>query len=75
MFQKAAGFLDGSLRFSLDRYFELSLEATNLLNTRTVYQQEVFGDSPQTPGARPVYVDSAWTRVDRRYQFGIRGKF
>jgi TonB-dependent receptor len=75
VFQKAAGFLDGSIRLSIDRYVELSLDATNILNTRTVYQQEIFGDSPLTPGVKPVYMDSAWTRVDRRFQFGIRAKF
>jgi TonB-dependent receptor len=75
VFQKAAGFLDASVRFSLTRFLELSVDGTNLLGTRTVYQQEVFGDSPLTPGAKPVYMDSAWTRVDRRFQFGARVKF
>jgi TonB-dependent receptor len=75
VFQKAAGFLDASLRFSVTRFLELSVDGTNLLGTRTVYQQEIFGDSPLTPGAKPVYMDSAWTRVDRRFQFGIRAKF
>jgi TonB-dependent receptor len=75
VFQKAAGFLDASIRFSLTRFLELSLDGSNLLGTRTVYQQEVFGDSPLTPGAKPVYMDSAWTRVDRRFQFGARVKF
>jgi len=75
VFQKSAGFLDGSIRFSVNKYVELSIEGTNLLNTKTVYQQEIFGDSPQTPGVTPVYMDSAWSRVDRRFQFGIRAKF
>jgi TonB-dependent receptor len=75
VFQKAAGFLDGSIRYSLTRYLELSLEGTNLLGTTTVYQQEIFGDSPQSPGARPVYMDSAWSRVDRSFQAGVRFKF
>jgi TonB-dependent receptor len=75
VFQKSAGFLDGSIRVSLNKYIELSVEGTNLLNTTSVYQQEVFGDSPQTPGAKPVYMDSAWNRVDRRFQFGVRAKF
>lgn len=75
VFQKAAGFLDGSIRFSLNRFIELSVEGSNLLNTRTVYQQQIFGDSPQTPNANAVYRDSAWSRTDRRFQFGIRGKF
>ena len=75
VFQKAAGFLDGSIRYSIGEHVELSLAGTNLLNTTTKYQQEVFGDSPATPGAKPVYIDSGWSRVDRRYQLGIRAKF
>jgi TonB-dependent receptor len=75
VFQKAAGFLDASIRFSVTRFLELSIDGTNLLGTRTVYQQEIFGDSPLTPGAKPVYMDSAWSGVDRRFQFGIRAKF
>lgn len=75
VFQKAAGYLDGSLRLSLNRFFEVSLDASNLLNTTSVYQQQIFGDSPATPNARPVYMDSAWSRVDRRFQFGLRAKF
>ncbi|QAY80024.1 TonB-dependent receptor [Sphingosinicella sp. BN140058] len=75
VFQKAAGYLDGSLRFSINRFLELSVEASNLLNTKSVYQQQIFGDSPATPGATPVYRDSAWSRVDRRFQFGVRAKF
>jgi hypothetical protein len=75
VFQKASGFLDGSLRLSVNRFLELSVDASNLLNTTSVYQQQIFGDSPQTPGARPVYLDSAWSRVDRRFQFGVRAKF
>jgi hypothetical protein len=53
----------------------LSLDATNLLDTRTVYQQEIFGDSTATPGAAPVFRDSGWSRVERRFQFGVRAKF
>ena len=75
VFQKAAGFLDGSIRFSLNRYLEISVEGSNLLGTTSVFQQQIFGDSPQTPNARPVYLDSGWNRVDRRYQFGVRAKF
>jgi TonB-dependent receptor len=75
VFQKAAGFLDGSVRYSIDSHVELSFDATNLLDTRTVYEQQIFGDSTATPGAKPVYMDSGWSRVDRRYQLGVRVKF
>lgn len=75
VFQKAAGFLDGSIRFSLNDNIELSVEASNLLDTTLVYQQQIFGDSPATPGAEPVYIDSNWSKTDRRFQFGARFKF
>ena len=75
VFQKAAGFLDGSIRYSIGSHIELSLDVTNLLNTKLEYQQQIFGDSPATPGAAPVYRDSGWSVVDRRYQFGVRAKF
>jgi TonB-dependent receptor len=75
VFQKAAGYLDGSIRYSVAKFLELSIEGINILGTTTKYQQEIFGDSPQTPGAKPVYVDSAWSRVDRSVQAGVRFKF
>ncbi|WP_404333590.1 TonB-dependent receptor [Sphingomonas sp. MMS12-HWE2-04] len=75
VYQKASGFLDGSLRLSITPAFELSFDATNLLNTTSIYQQQIFGDSPATPGAAPVYRNSAWSRVDRRFQGGVRIKF
>jgi TonB-dependent receptor len=75
VFQKASGYLDGSVRYSVGEHVELSLDVANILDTTTVYQQEVFGDSSATPGAKPVYMDSAWTRVGRRYQLGVRAKF
>lgn len=75
VFQKAAGFLDASLRYSINSNLELSLDATNLLDTTSRYEQQIFGDSPQTPNATPVFRDSAWSRVDRRYQIGLRAKF
>jgi hypothetical protein len=46
-----------------------------LLDTKLIYQQQIFGDSSATPGAAPVYRDSGWSVVDRRYQLGIRTKF
>lgn len=75
VFQKAAGFMDGSVRFSINKYVELSVEGQNLLNTKTVYQQQVFGDSPTSPGAKPVFIDSNWGVADRRFAFGARLKF
>jgi TonB-dependent receptor len=75
VFQKAAGFLDGSIRYSIDSHLELSFDVVNILDTRIQYQQEVFGDSSATPGAKPVYMDSGWSAVDRRYQIGVRAKF
>src|ERR1700733_13344074 len=62
VFQKAAGFLDGSLRYSIGSHIETSFDVTNILDTKTQYQQQIFGDSSATPGAKPVYMDSGWSR-------------
>ena len=75
MWQKASGFLDGSIRLQVGDNIELSLEGSNLLNTTTVNQQQLFGDSALTPGAAPVRRDSAWIRSDRRFQLGVRLKY
>jgi TonB-dependent receptor len=75
VFQKAAGFLDGSVRVSVGSHVELSLDVANILDTKTVYQQQIFGDSPATPGAAAVFRDSGWSLMDRRYQAGVRAKF
>jgi TonB-dependent receptor len=75
VFQKAAGFLDGSLRYSIGSHIETSFDVTNILDTKTQYEQQIFGDSSATPGAKPVYMDSGWSRVDRRFQLGVRVKY
>ncbi len=75
MWQKSSGYLDGSIRYQIGDNIEVSLDASNLLNTTTVNQQQVFGDSAATPGAKPVLIDSAWIRSDRRYQLGFRFKY
>jgi TonB-dependent receptor len=75
MWQKSNGYLDGSIRYQLNGNIEVALDGSNLLNTTAVFQQQVFGDSAATPGAKPVKIDSGWIRNDRRFQFGIRVKF
>ena len=75
VWQKAAGYLDGSARYSINDNIELSLDVSNILNTTAVTQQQVFGDSTLTPGATPVKLDSGWVRNDRRFQLGVRFKY
>ena len=75
MYQKGNGFLDASIRYKLSDNVEISLDGSNLLDTTTVIQQQVMGDSSLTPGAAVVKKDSAWIRNDRRYQIGVRFKY
>ncbi len=75
MYQKGTGFLDGSIRYQVTNNIEVSLDGSNLLDTKTVFQQQVFGDSDLTPGAKAVKIDSAWIKNDRRVQLGIRFKY
>jgi TonB-dependent receptor len=75
MWQQASGYLDGGIRLQVGNNIELSLDGSNLLNTTTVNQQQLFGDSALTPGAAVVRRDSAWIRSDRRFQLGVRLKY
>lgn len=75
MWQEASGYLDGALRLQVGNNLELSLEGSNLLNTTIVNRQQLAGDSALTPGAAPVWRDSAWIRSDRRFQLGVRLKY
>lgn len=75
VFQKAAGFLNSSIHYAIGRHVELSFDVSNILDTTLVYQQEIFGDSSATPGAKPVYLNSAWSDSGRRYQLTLRAKF
>lgn len=72
VWQKAAGFLDGSIRYNVNDNFELSFQASNLLRTQTVLEQQVTDkDSPE---GKNVLVPNAWFMNDRRLTFGMRFK-
>ena len=75
VWQKANGYLDASGRFSLNDNVEFLFDVSNLLNTTAVTQQQVFGDSTLTPGAKAVKLDSGWVHNDRRFQLGVRFKY
>jgi TonB-dependent receptor len=75
MYQKGAGFLDGSIRYSVDDHWEVSLDGSNLLDTTTVLQQQVLGDTSLSPKAKPVKLDSGWSKSGRLLQFAIRVKY
>jgi TonB-dependent receptor len=75
MYQKSAGYLDGSARYTFSDNIELSLDVSNILDTTAVTQQQVFGDSTLTPDAKAVRLDSGWVRNDRRFQLGVRFKY
>ncbi len=67
---KSQGFLDASIHFAITRQFELSIEGTNLLNTKTVLEQQVTDASN---GA--IKTPNAWFQNDRRLIAGIRFKY
>ena len=75
MFQKSAGFLDGSIRYDIDEHFQVSLDASNLLDTPVIFQQQVLGDTSLSPNAKPVKLDTGWSRSGRLLQFAIRAKY
>jgi iron complex outermembrane receptor protein len=70
VWSKSQGFLDASIRYGITQNFELSLQATNLLNTKTVLLQQV---TDAADGA--VKTPNAWFQNDRRFVAGIRFKY
>ncbi|NIK88889.1 TonB-dependent receptor [Rhizomicrobium palustre] len=75
MYQKGAGFLDGSVRYSVNDHWEVSLDGSNLLDTPIVFQQQVIGDTSLSPKAKPVILDTGWSKSGRLLQFAVRVKY
>ena len=72
VWQSAAGYLDGSVRYSINDQFELSLEGSNLLNTQTKTLQQLTDET--SPEGKTILVHNSWFRQDRRFTVGVRWK-
>jgi TonB-dependent receptor len=66
------GYMDGSIRYSINRHFELSLEASNILNTPTKTLQQMTDET--SPEHRAILMHNSWFRQDRNFTFGVRWK-
>ena len=72
VWQEGSGFLDASLRYRVNDAIELSLEGSNLLNTKTKLLQQVTDvDSPE---GKVILTPNAWFQNDRRFIIGVRWK-
>jgi TonB-dependent receptor len=79
VWQKAAGYLDASIRYSVSNSIELSLEGSNLLNTRTKLLQQVADKDSDITGdgvadGKVVLTPNAYFQNDRRFIVGVRWK-
>ena len=72
VWQKAAGYLDGSVRYSVNKNIELSVEGSNLLNTQTVTLQQLADEG--SPEGKKILMQNSWFRQDRRFTVGVRWK-
>jgi TonB-dependent receptor len=72
VWQKASGFLDASIRYRIGDAIELSVEASNLLNTKTVLMQQVTDKS--SPEGKIILTPNGWFQNDRRFIIGARWK-
>lgn len=70
IWQEAAGFLDGSVRYKVSDNLELSLQGSNLLSTETRLFQQV-NDSSEGGVLTP----NAWLKSDRRVVMGLRFRY
>lgn len=71
-YQRAAGYLDASIRYALTPNIEVSLQGQNLLNTTTKIEQQL---TPAGTGEDVVFAPAGYLQSDRRYIFGLRAKF
>ncbi|MDC7674508.1 TonB-dependent receptor [Asticcacaulis machinosus] len=67
VWQEAAGYLDGSVRYRVNDTLELSVQGSNLLGEDTVLLQQVNNDGLLKP--------NAWFKNDRRVQVGLTLKY
>ena len=70
IWQDAAGFLDGSVRYAVTDNLELSLQGSNLLSTETKLYQQI---NDSTAGG--TLTPNAWLKSDRRVVVGLRYRF
>lgn len=69
IWNQAAGFLDGSVRYRVSDNVEVSFSGSNLLNTKTVLRQQV--ENAEDGG---LTLPNAWFENDRRLVLGVRLK-
>jgi TonB-dependent receptor len=70
VWQKSAGYLDASIHYKLNDNIDIGLEGTNLLNTKTVLQQQLTDKSD--PEGKIILAPNAWFQNDRRFTIGVR---
>ena len=73
VWQESAGFLDGSIRVRATDNVEVSLQGSNLLNTKTVLRQQVTDE--ESPEGRNILTPNAWFQNDRRFVLGVRVRY
>lgn len=73
VWNKGAGYLDGSARYSVNKNVELSFQVSNILKTQTVLEQQIT-DEASAEGEK-ILVPNGWFVNDRRFTIGARFKF
>ncbi|MDI7775745.1 TonB-dependent receptor [Asticcacaulis sp. EMRT-3] len=75
VWNRAEGFLDGSLRYAITPHMEMDIQGSNLLKTRPKIYQEVEGPTNASPNATPVFLPAGTFDFDRRLSVSIRFKY
>jgi outer membrane receptor protein involved in Fe transport len=72
VWNSAAGYLDASIHYNINKNFELSLEGSNILNTQTKTLQQLTDLT--SPEKAIILMPNSWFRQDRRFTVGLRWK-
>lgn len=75
VWNKAEGYLDGSLRYALNAHTEFDIQGSNLLGTRPKIMQEVLGPTAANPNQKPVFLPAGTFDFDRRVAVSVRFKY
>jgi iron complex outermembrane receptor protein len=72
VWNSAAGYLDASIHYNINKNLDLSLEGSNVLNTQTKTLQQLTDET--SPEKKIILMPNSWFRQDRRFTIGLRWK-
>lgn len=71
----AEGYLDASLRYAINKHWEIDVQGSNLLGTQPKIYQEVSGPTAADPDKEEIFLYAGTFNSDRRFSVSLRFKY